>query len=810
MDNHEKYPIYQSARFRIVFILIVILLLTISITTYLGINAILNAIQSAQNSSETVIRSQGEQYLLQIIQRTARENDLILERIGQDALYMSYYTQDIFNDVETFTDKSYWDAEDQMYFKEDGRFVNGEDDLVSVYVPAFAKFTDLLTEHLNLTSYIDHVFHAVFENNPNVVAIYLGTTDEITRYYPNIGLGEILPPDFQVTQRPWYTAAVEGYPNSNVTWSPIYEDSTGKGFLVTAASPAFTVDNQLIGVVGIDVTLEEISGNVAATQLAEGGYSFLIDETGAAITLPDQGFSDILNREKEPDELGTDLSTTTSSFSPIINRMLGGETGFESILINEEEYFIVFAPLENTGWSLGSVISAQEILRSTSLLGEEFESSAQRQILSRIIPFSVILLVFASMIGLLATNRLTQPLQELIYSAQRLGSGEWDTQLPKTSVSEISTLTDNFAKMAEQLQQNVVDLETRVAERTETLERRSQQLQTAADVGSAVATNRDLDSLLNQISQTISERFAFYHVGIFLLDKDKENAVLKAANSEGGARMLARNHSLRIGEEGIVGYVAGSGQPRIALDVGTDAVHFRNPDLPETRSELSLPLFAGGILLGVLDVQSTEPEAFSEEDIAVLQVLADLVAVAIENAQLFEESQHALETAQRMTTDLSSSAWREILSTQESLGFRTDLSDLITPSSVDWSKDMVKASNQGEIIQVDDYTITVPITLRDQVLGVVRLKKADRDGVWKQSEIQLMDTLVDQLEIALESARLYLDSQRQASRERLVTEITTKIRGTTDPQTMINTAITELQKALRAQRAQAFLNPQLD
>ena len=136
----------------------------------------------------------------------------------------------------------------------------------------------------------------------------------------------------------------------------------------------------------------------------------------------------------------------------------------------------------------------------------------------------------------------------------------------------------SFGKSMIQLKQNVFDLETRVAERTETLERRSQQLQTAADVGSAVATNRDLDSLLNQISQTISERFGFYHVGIFLLDKEKENAVLKAANSEGGQRMLARNHSLRVGEEGIVGHVAGSGQPRIALDVGIDAVHFRNPD----------------------------------------------------------------------------------------------------------------------------------------------------------------------------------------------------------------------------------------
>jgi len=225
---------------------------------------------------------------------------------------------------------------------------------------------------------------------------------------------------------------------------------------------------------------------------------------------------------------------------------------------------------------------------------------------------------------------------------------------------------------------------------------------------------------------------------------------------------------------------------------------------------LALPLFAGGVLLGVLDVQSTVSEAFSEEDVAVLQVLADLVAVAIENAQLFEESHNALETTQRITTEMSRDAWREILSTQEALGFRTDLSDLITPSSGEWSSEMGEATELGKIVKLDDYTITVPITLRDQVLGAVRLKKTEREGVWKKSEIELMDTLVGQLENALESARLYMDSQRQATRERLVTEITTKLRGTTDPQVMINTAVTELQKALKAQRAQALLKPNLE
>lgn len=810
MIKPVKQPKKQSFRFRIIAIVLVLIILSIAIIAYLGVNAISNAGKNAQISSENVIRAQGQGYMMQIIAGTARQNDLILERIGQDARYLASYTQEIFNDPNAFADTFYWNASDRMVLTEDGRFINDSEDIASVYVPNFAAVDEGLIQALNLSAHVDHLFRAVFENNPNVVAIYLGTEQEITRYFPNIGLGDILPADFQVTQRPWYTAAVADSSQKGVTWSPIYEDSTGKGFLVTAAVPVYTLNNELIGVIGIDVTLEEISQNVAETQLAEGGYSFLLDENGSAITLPDQGYRDILNREKELDELGPDLTRATSPFQPIVDRMVAGEYGFKSISLRDDEYFVAYAPLENTGWSLGSIIPAQELLRSIPVLGEEIESTTQKLILTRILPFSAILLIAAILVGLVATNRLSKPLQELVTAAQHLGSGEWDTPLPGSGIREIATLTESFRSMADQLQQNISNLEARVTERTASLERRSHQFQTAADVGSAVATIRDLDSLLSRVTQTISESFGFYHVGIFLFDEKKEFAVFKSSNSEGGKRMLARGHQLRVGEEGIVGFVAASGEPRIALDVGADAIHFRNPDLPETRSELAMPLFAGGELLGVLDVQSTKAAAFSEEDIAVLQVLANLVAVAIENAQLFEENQIALETAQRLTREVSGEAWKDLLSTKEILGFRTDPSELITPTSGKWSDDMIQAAQESRIVRYDDYTVTVPIILRDQVLGAVRLKKNKGDGIWRKSEIELMDTLVDQLETALESARLYMDSQRQATRERLVTEITTKLRGSMDPQTILNTAVTELKEALNAQRAQVLVKPNPD
>jgi putative methionine-R-sulfoxide reductase with GAF domain len=176
-------------------------------------------------------------------------------------------------------------------------------------------------------------------------------------------------------------------------------------------------------------------------------------------------------------------------------------------------------------------------------------------------------------------------------------------------------------------------------------EHRAALLQTSAEVSRAVAEIRDQDELLQRVSELISERFGYYHVGVFLLDESGYGAVLRAANSPGGQRMLARGHRLTVGATGIVGFVTGTGRSRVALDVGHDAYHLENPDLPETRSELALPLRISGRVIGALDVQSMEPDAFEPEDVSVLAALADQIAFSIENTRLLHKSRRALSEA---------------------------------------------------------------------------------------------------------------------------------------------------------------------
>lgn len=342
-------------------------------------------------------------------------------------------------------------------------------------------------------------------------------------------------------------------------------------------------------------------------------------------------------------------------------------------------------------------------------------------------------------------------------------------------------------------------LEERVHERTQALERRANQLKAAAEVSHAAASIRDLDDLLSTATQLISERFDFYHVGIFLLDSEGEYAVLRTANSEGGQRMMARNHRLKVGELGIVGMVTGTGKAHIALEVGRDATYFNNPDLPETRSEMALPLIVANRVLGALDIQSQEEHAFTEEDIAVMQVLADQLVIAIQNAQLADEQHTALEAVRRTYRQLSRQGWEKFLGGRSEPGYIGKAGGVV-PTNTYWAGIMRQANQTGKAA-VDGPTLALPIKIRTSTTGVMRLKKPDQTS-WSEKELTFVQEVTEQISQALEAARLYTETQRRAERERLTAEIVNRMRSTNDPQLILHTAVNELRQALGVRKAQ--------
>lgn len=172
-------------------------------------------------------------------------------------------------------------------------------------------------------------------------------------------------------------------------------------------------------------------------------------------------------------------------------------------------------------------------------------------------------------------------------------------------------------------------------------ERRSRLLKAANRVGREVTSILDLEQLLPQTVNIICESYGLYYAGVFLLEEAGEYAVLRAGYGKAGKAMLAEGHKLKIGTDSMIGACIAMGEARIALDVGEERVHFKNPHLPHTRSEMALPLVYGGKALGAVTVQSSEERAFSEDDITTLLTMAEHLAVAIHNARLIEELKDA-------------------------------------------------------------------------------------------------------------------------------------------------------------------------
>ncbi len=420
---------------------------------------------------------------------------------------------------------------------------------------------------------------------------------------------------------------------------------------------------------------------------------------------------------------------------------------------------------------------------------------------------------------------LTRPIMVLTEVAKRVSGGDLMAQAQIRSQDEIGTLAGTFNAMTTELRQTLEGLEHRVAERTsdlskasEQMQKRANQLEAVSEAARAIASIQNPEELLQTVTRIVSERFGFYHVGIFMLDKVQDYAVLQAANSEGGHRMLARGHRLKKGQ-GIVGYAVAHGEPRIALDVGTDAVFFDNPDLPYTRSEMALPLKVGERVIGALDVQSIQQSAFIEEDVSVLTTLADQVSIAIENSRLFAETRMALSELQTVHAQYLQEAWSQVAEARRD-GYEYQ-SGRVKPLDRAANSEMWDiASSGGPTIVVtppEDITIAsksshaliAPITVRGQVIGMFNLGDTEENRAWDDEDMNFIKTIADQVGLALENVRLLEQTQRRAEREHLVTEITGKLRASNDPQIILQTAVNELRQALHARHAQIIIQPVL-
>lgn len=617
----------------------------------------------------------------------------------------------------------------------------------------------------------------------------------------------------------------------STTGQPAYQPLAGRDIwktdLVMAIPIRSAIDGPVLGYLVAHSSLDQISKRFQDTRLGEQGFAILVDEQNRLLAHPDWA-QEIVRSSYGLQEMNNHppIAALPSQGAIVVDQdaTLGTQGMFRFSGQDGYIWQAALARLDN-GWGLVVQQREDELLAPIATF--------QR------IALIVLVAGFAMLIPLMlltVRNSIT-PIQKLTNTARLIAGGNLEELAPleiTTEPDEIGLLAGTFNSMTLQLRALIGNLEARVAERTQTVQRRAVQLQVTAEVARDAASIRVPEDLMRNIVNLISERFSFYHAGIFLVQgtwqaseatvaEERVNtegyAVLHAASSEGGQRMLARRHRLKIGPAGsgvgIVGYVAYAGEPRIALDVGSDAVFFNNPDLPLTRSEMALPLMVATEqhgaahqtrrrVIGVLDVQSTQEAAFSQEDLEILQILADQVAVALESARLLSESRSAFNQLEKIYGERILQSWQERLSrihtASESAGEITYTYNRDRKQPV--QEQRVATEQKTPTEESGIYGVSAPIELRGVKLGQLSLQ---RNRNWSQQELVLIHETLDQVALAVENARLLDEIQQRATQEELVNRMVAATQRSLDLQTVMHSLVQEVSQTIPVDRVRVKL-----
>ncbi len=632
------------------------------------------------------------------------------------------------------------------------------------------------------------------ENFPTHVEVF------VTNKYGATVAATNITSDYNQSDEIWWQSAYNTGQGAVYISQPVFDESI-QTLSLEIAIPVYAQDKSVLGVLRSTLNLNVLVPVLQSSDVTSSGLIEIYLPDGRELELQKKGNGKVEIKI----ELSTeDVLTTLSGDSIFTNKIFSGDeflaSGGKPVLISQ--FFV--SPLENTAssnaikklnWSVVTIQDREEALQTVS------DTSRTSQLIG------LGAIAFASLLAVVMTQYLTKPIVRLTQVAEQISAGKLQTRAEFEAPDEIGQLADAFNKMTSQLRETLLNLEQRVAERTTDLEmaryqseKRTDQLLAISELSKLINNEQNINNLLSLITRLVSERFGFYHTGIFLVDETKQYAVLQAANSIGGQAMLRRGHKLEVGETSIVGYVAKHGQPRIALNIETDATYFNNPDLPDTRSEIAIPLKLRNTVIGVLDVQSEKPGAFTNDDTNTLSILGDQIAIAIQNARLFSETQVTLNEMQMLYRQNLHEGWRRFSQEEGAVGYLHSLGSSKALTEPIASSEIQQVLNRGEttVSEQNSQTnfIIVPIKLRGQVIGVMRIQSHQKDKTWNSSEINLTEAVSERLSLALENARLIQESQRQVIKEQAISDITSKIGGSINLENVLQTAVEELGRSI--------------
>jgi len=490
---------------------------------------------------------------------------------------------------------------------------------------------------------------------------------------------------------------------------------------------------------------------------------------------------------------------------PDVNAIRIIETGHNEPTAKKESEILAVEPITRIAPIIFHRGEENIMLGNAEIVYSSAELKRSLDQTSRLIGALILVLILLQVVGiyLLVGRLVTKPLHQITALTGQVVAGDYSARVKLKSQDEMNTLADAINGMTTQLSQILEGLEQRVKERTADLEtstaiaeKHAKDLGVVADISRSMASIQDLDHLLPVIAGSISEHLGYYHTGIYLLNENGDFLNMKAASGEGGQRMLRRQSILPVGSNSLVGFVANRKQIRVAQDTEQDATYMSDPDLPYTKSEAGFPLITGKQIIGVLDVQSNLPNAFSDQDVNVLTTLANQIAISVQNASLFDKTRRALADAEKIYQQFIQQGWGQITKEAPILGYRYShhgLSAMGTPGEENRPASSEKTNPDDQPV-----ILSIPITLRDQAIGAISIRPSDTASrELDEDELAIIQATVERAALALENARLLEDSQRRATREQAIGEISARINEKSEIDSILRSTAEELGKKLR-------------
>ncbi len=668
---------------------------------------------------------------------------------------------------------------------------------ISLQLATFAESgtiqeSDLIQMLRNTLRRNERVFGATIAFEPNqfkeaqyYYAPYFSRKPNNTLVFSDLGT-----PEYDYLTKSWYTIPRDL--RTSVLSDPYFDTGGGNIWMVTWSTPFFDDSGKVKGVATADIAFLQTQEIVNSIEVGENGYAFLIDENGIILGIGDNGGQyDVMSDSM----IIAAYTEKTRGWIELVSEMRAGKSGFvEATDPRGEEMLIAYAPVGfNTGWSLALAYPTSEL--TTSTLG--LRNTLLGYTTGVLLIFSALLFVF--------TRSITEPLRQLREFASRVSGEtlsrteeEYPVNIQISTQDELEDLGIAFNQMSNNLREAFGTLEEKVETRTKDLARLANELQTIAEVNRELAVIRDQRTLLNVAANLIRERLGYYHVGIFLVDDKGEYAFLRGASSDAAESMLANNYRLKVGETGLVGNVTRTGQAYIAQDVDIDAVHYTNPYLPDTRSEIALPLRSYNVTIGALDIQSKSSNAFDERDMQILQVLADQLTAAIENAELVQKLEVTLNELSKANKSNTRMAWQNTIGRRVSPAYEYDGLQ-IRPIPQGLQPELALRLESGNPITLSDKgtnTLLVPLMVLGELVGVVGLVQDDPQKSWSQEQIAIAQAAANRTALTLENARLFEESNRRANKESTIFAATRRISSAVNMENILQLTAEELERVL--------------